>query len=49
MGPIIQGLAISNIPLPGKYDKNTAGPEEADRFMSKNGREWLERDWQHGL
>ena len=47
MGPIIPGLAMSNIPLQGVYDKNTAGPEEADRFVSKHGREWLHRDWQH--
>ena len=47
MDPIIQGLAMSNTPLPGRYAKNTAGPEEADRFMSKHGREWLHRDWQH--
>ena len=47
MDPIIQGLAMSNTSLPGRYAKNTAGPEEADRFMSKHGREWLHRDWQH--
>ena len=47
MGSIIPGLAMSNTPLQGKYDKNTAGPEEADRFVSKHGREWLHRDWQH--
>lgn len=47
MGSIIQGLAMSNISLPGRYDKNTAGPEGADRFMSKHGREWLHRDWQN--
>ena len=47
MDPIIQGLALPEAPPPAIYPIGSKGPEEADRFLAKYGRDWLHRDWQH--
>ena len=47
MDPIIQGLAMPDAPPPAIYAKGSEGPEEAERFLAKYGRDWQHRNWQH--
>ena len=46
MDPIIQGLAAPDAPLPAGYAIGSNGPEAADQFLAKDGRQWLH---QYGL
>ena len=39
--PIIQGLAVSDAPDPARYAIGSRGPEAADDFLAKDGRQWL--------
>ena len=45
--PIIQGLAVPDAPDPARYAIGSRGPEAADDFLAKDGRQWLNRSWQH--
>jgi glucose-6-phosphate 1-dehydrogenase len=47
MDPIIQGLAVPDAPMPTSYAVGSTGPDAADKFLAKYGRDWLHRDWQH--
>lgn len=47
MDPTIQGLALPDAPLPTGYPIGSKGAVEADRFLAKYGRDWLDRNWQH--
>ena len=47
MDPIIQGLAHPDAPSPPSYAIGSRGPDEAERFLAKYGRDWQYRDWQH--
>ena len=45
--PIIQGLASPDAPPPASYAVGSKGPEAADSFLAKDGRQWLQRSKQH--
>ena len=45
--PIIQGLAAADAPAPASYGVGSKGPDAADEFLAKDGRQWLNRSWQH--
>jgi glucose-6-phosphate 1-dehydrogenase len=45
--PIIQGLAAADAPAPASYAIGSSGPDAADYFLAKDGRQWLNRSWQH--
>ena len=47
MDPIIQGLAAPDAPLPAGYAIGSTGPEAADRFLAKDGRQWLHQAGLH--
>ena len=47
MDPIIQGLAAPDAPLPAAYAIGSKGPEAADRFLAKDGRQWLHQTGKH--
>ena len=47
MDPIIQGLAVPDAPRPASYAIGSKGPDDADKFLAKYGRHWLNRTWQH--
>ena len=45
--PIIQGLASPDAPPPASYAVGSKGPEAADNFLAKDGRQWLHRSGRH--
>ena len=45
--PIIKGLAAAEAPAPASYAIGSRGPDAADQFLAKDGRQWLNRSWQH--
>ena len=45
--PIVQGLAAAHAPAPAGYAIGSRGPEAANLFLAKDGRQWLNRSWQH--
>ena len=47
MDPIIQGLAAADAPAPAHYAIGSRGPVAADQFLARDGRQWLNRVWQH--
>ncbi len=45
--PIIQGFAEPGARAPAGYAVGSKGPDAADEFLAKDGRQWLRRSWQH--
>lgn len=45
--PIIQGLSAPDASTPASYAVGSKGPDAYDRFLGKDGRGCLDRDWQH--
>ena len=41
--PVIDGLGRTDAPLPAVYSPGSEGPDEAVSFLSRDGREWLQR------
>ena len=41
--PIIEGLALPSSRPPVIYDPGSEGPESADDFLARDGREWLSK------
>ena len=47
MDPVIDGLGRSEAPAPATYPPGSEGPDEAVSFLSRDGREWLQRCGDH--